>query len=88
MPQTVNNYDDARWHLDKRVPIALIITIAVQTAGIVWWASSLSERVNTLERRADASAPQGDRLTRVEVKIENVQEGIARIERLIRKETK
>lgn len=38
------------WHLDKRVPIALIVTIAAQTMGIVWWASSLDHRVRTVER--------------------------------------
>jgi hypothetical protein len=78
--------DDEQWHLDKRVPLALILTIVIQTAGLVWWASSLSERVNSLERRADASAPQGDRLTRVEVKLEGVQLGIDEIKRLIRRE--
>lgn len=78
--------DDRHWHLDKRVPIALIFTIIVQTAGLVWWASSLTERVNTLERRADASAPQAERITRLEVNIEVVKEGIVEIKRLIRRE--
>jgi hypothetical protein len=78
--------EDKHWTVDRRVPLALIVTIAVQTAGIVWWASSVSERVNTLEKRAEQSAPQADRLTRVEVKIESVQEGIQEIKRLIRRE--
>lgn len=78
--------DETKWHLDKRVPLALILTIVIQTAGLVWWASSLSERVNSLEKSRDATAPQGDRLTRVEVKLENVQSGIDEIKRLIRKE--
>lgn len=75
--------DDARWHLDKRVPIALIVTIAVQTAGIVWWAAQATERIASLERRVEVSAPQADRLTRVEVKLETVTEGITEIKRLI-----
>ena len=79
-------YDNKHWHLDKRVPLALIVTIVVQTAGLVWWASSLSERVNSLERTREATAPQADRLTRVEVKLEVMQQGIERIERLIRKD--
>ena len=78
--------DDRHWHLDKRVPLALILTIIIQTAALVWWASSLSERVNSLERTRDATAPQADRLTRVEVKVESIQAGVDRIERLIRKE--
>ncbi|MBX9596137.1 MAG: hypothetical protein K2X46_17360 [Roseomonas sp.] len=41
------NPDDREpWHLDKRVPIALILAVAVQTAGMVWWAGQLSARVD------------------------------------------
>jgi hypothetical protein len=69
-----------------RVPLALIMTIIIQSAGLVWWASSVSERVNSLERTREATAPQADRLTRVEVKLEGVQSGIDEIKRLIRRE--
>jgi hypothetical protein len=33
------------WHLDKRVPITLILALLIQTAGMVWWAATLSTRV-------------------------------------------
>lgn len=37
------------WHFDRRIPLALIVTIvamlAGQTIGIVWWASSVNQRV-------------------------------------------
>lgn len=74
---------DPRWHLDKRVPIALLLAILAQTGTGFWWAATISERINNLEKRAESSAPQGDRLTRVEVKLEVVQEGISEIKRLI-----
>lgn len=74
---------DARWHLDKRVPIALLLAILVQTGGGFWWAATTSERINSLEKRADAVAPQSERLTRVEVKLEGVQDGITEIKRLL-----
>lgn len=35
-----------QWHLDKRVPIALIFAIMVQSASAIWWAASMSERMN------------------------------------------
>ena len=41
--------DQSRWHLDKRVPIALILTIAMQTIGLVWYVSKLDSRVEALE---------------------------------------
>jgi hypothetical protein len=77
---------DAAWHLDKKVPIALIFAILLQTGGIVWWGASASERLNTLERRVEMTAPQGDRLTRVEVKVDNALDGIAEIKSILRRE--
>ena len=77
--------DTSYWHLDKRVPIAMIVAICLQTGGLVWWASNISERVNALERSRDSTAPQGDRLTRVEVKPEGVQSGIEEIKHILNK---
>lgn len=78
---------DGEWHLDKRVPIAMILTILMQTGTFVWFAARLDQRVEALERsetRLTTTAPvQADRLTRVEVKLEGVQEGIVEIKRLI-----
>lgn len=74
---------DTQWHLDKRVPLALIAALLLQTFGAAWWASSISARVESLERRVDAAAPLSDRMTRVEVKLETVQTGIEEIKRLI-----
>lgn len=77
---------DTAWHLDKKVPIALIMTLLVQTGGIVWWGATTSERLNTLERKADQAATQPERLTRVETKLESVQDGILEIKSILRKE--
>lgn len=81
--------DDGAWHLDKKVPLALIFTILAQTAMAFWWASSVNERVAILERGANVAAtaagPQESRLTRVEVKIENIQAGVDEIKALIRR---
>lgn len=37
------------WLLDRKVPIALIVTIVVQTVAVVWWASGIHHRVATVE---------------------------------------
>lgn len=74
---------DRHWHLDRKVPLAMMLTIAFQTGFFIWWAAQLSERVNTLERGATLYQPQGDRLTRMEVKIEGVERIMLRLERLI-----
>lgn len=77
---------DSAWHLDKKVPIALIAAIAIQTGSMVWWAASASERLNVLERRAEQVAPQAERLARVETKLESVQDGISEIKSILRRE--
>ena len=80
---------DKRWHIDKRVPLAMLLAIAIQSAGLIWWLSSLGERVNTLERNAASSSaiamPQSDRLTRVEVKLDSLKEGLLELKDLIRR---
>jgi len=72
------------WQVDRRIPLALIITIVLQTGGIVWWASGLTYRVEQLERQAADAKPQADRLTRVEVRLDNVVDGISEIKALLR----
>lgn len=83
MPDDTNAM--THWHLDKRVPIALIFAMCVQTAGIAWWGATTSERLANLERRVEATSPQADRLTRVEVKLDNIADAIADIKATIRK---
>ncbi len=83
-----NRPDDRHWHLDKRVPVALIITILLQTVAAVWWAASLSARVDVLERDwarfatvAARLRVQEDRQTRADVRLQSLTARLERIER-------
>lgn len=40
---------DEPWHLDKRVPVALIVTLLGQFAFGVWWASQADSRMTASE---------------------------------------
>ena len=33
------------WHVGKEVPIATIVVLLLQTAGVVWWAASINAEV-------------------------------------------
>ena len=44
----------SQWNLDKRVPLALILALMLQTSGAVWWASAQSTRTENTERRVQA----------------------------------
>lgn len=43
-----------QWHLDKKVPVAIILTIALQSLAAVWWASSINSTV--AQQQADITA--------------------------------
>jgi hypothetical protein len=83
--------DEGSWSVDRKVPLALIATIVggglLHTCTLVWWGSGIDQRVGTLERVAERTAPQADRLTRVEEKIQYIQSGVDEIKALIRQQT-
>ena len=68
------------WHLDRRVPLALIVTLLLQTAGMVWWAANLSARVVELERKQAKMEARGDRITRLEANQVHISSTLTRIE--------
>lgn len=94
MVKRSHSEDDAAWHLDKRFPVALIVTLVVtfgtQTWVASWWASKTDSRIEYLENQAKQqmpqSASQGDRLTRLEVKLETALDNLGEIKSILRKE--
>lgn len=90
-PETVIDQSDSRWHWDKKVPIALIATfvlsMAVQGLTAAWWASKADSRIEFLEKAHATAGPQtanqGERLTRVEEKLEGVKAGIIDIKTIL-----
>ena len=46
---------NGEWHLNKSVPIALIFAIFIQTAGAIWWASTINAKVDELDRSISQS---------------------------------
>ena len=41
--------NSSSWHLDKRIPITLVIMILGQTGAAFWWASNMNARMVHLE---------------------------------------
>jgi hypothetical protein len=71
------------WHLDKRVNVAMIGSFLVQTAAIAWWAAGVSQRIIELEKRADISAPQAERIIRLEEKVGVIHDDVNEVKRLV-----
>ena len=71
---------DQGWHLDKRVPIALILAILIQTGGALVWAGAASERLNHLEDQATERRSLAERTARLEEQSRQMQALLLRIE--------
>jgi hypothetical protein len=78
---------NGRWHVERGIPLALIITIvcggAVHTATFAWAASNLWTRVAELERQMQVAAPQFERIIRVETKVDAINGSLAEIKGLV-----
>lgn len=44
---------DSGWHLDKRVPISIIITVMLQFMFALWYVNRIESRVTQLEREVE-----------------------------------
>lgn len=69
------------WHLSKSVPVTLVFAIAVQTAGFIWYMSSLDKSVETNAREI---ARQEVRLMAVESSVQTLEITMARIDENIK----
>ena len=54
------------WHLDKRVPITLVVVIGLQTSAAVWWAASMDARLTNVEVTLAVRGPVIDRFIKTE----------------------
>lgn len=72
------------WSLDKRVPLALIVTIVIQTASVIWFAAALWQQVQAQGARIDAIEGM-----KVEMRLVRLEEAFANLKpQLDRMETK
>lgn len=73
----------SHWTVDRRIPFALVLTIALQTATLIIWGTTLTNRVTALEEKDKQEAPRHDQFIELRVEFRQVQENIAEIKRLI-----
>ena len=66
--------------LDMKIPLALIVTVVVQTGGALLWAGGEAQRVTEVERRLDKQQGVSERLARLEAEAESTGAALARIE--------
>lgn len=65
----------------KKIPVALIAALLVQTLGGLVWAGGAAARIATLEQRVAEQRLVAERLARLEAQGEAVRAAVERIER-------
>lgn len=63
-----------RFQLDKKIPIATLILIAIYTASAIWYASSLNSRVGAIETKQQNGINSFERLIKLETNQDNLKE--------------
>lgn len=78
------------WHLDKKVPIGLIIGFIVQTIVLTAWGTAkfegLDNRVQNLEKSDDGQKNHENRITILEQKFDYIRTDLAEIKTLLRRQ--
>ena len=73
------------WHLDRRVPIALIFTLLLQIFSFGWIASEMNSDINTNRRDLDRTVVQLERLqvesNQQAIQLGRIEEGIKNMDR-------
>jgi len=60
--------------------IALSLTLLVHLAGTIWWAATLTKRVEHIERWIASNEYTGERLAALEGKMQAISASLERIE--------
>jgi hypothetical protein len=49
--ETAHGEDRPHWTIDRRVPVGIIVSMALQLCGVVWWARGQAADVDMLRER-------------------------------------
>jgi len=74
------NQDDAALTLDRRLPLAMVGAVLIQTFGALIWAGSTSARIAQVESQAARVQELAERAARVEEQTSLMRASLARIE--------
>lgn len=77
--------NDSQWHLDKKVPLAMIMAFVIQSVTFIWigatWKQSIDSRIDILERSDAERKPQEARLIRLEERLINMADLLNKIDK-------
>lgn len=59
--------------------IAILVTIIVQTSGMIWWASNVTTRIKHLEQQNSTNGDIGARISSLEVSVKSLSITLDRV---------
>ncbi len=68
------------WRIDRHVPVALVITILLQTGAALLWSGAAAERLSALELRSGRTDEVVERTARLEEQSNAMRASLVRIE--------
>jgi len=72
------------WAIERKIPIALLTALAIQTGVWIWQSAAAWARLEQLEKKVEAMAPQGERIVRVETKTDLLIAALAELKDILR----
>ena len=66
--------------LDHTISIGIIVTVAVQSAGVLIWGGPAESRLKALEKISANTLPVAERLVRLEEQMNMARQSLERIE--------
>jgi hypothetical protein len=65
-----------RWMLDRRIPITVVMTVCIQVAATLVWATSLDARVSSVEQKTLSAHETREKLARIEERLDYMKQDI------------
>jgi len=78
---------EEHWKIDKRVPFALIVTMLLQVAGALIWATQLDARVGNVEQQMVSDSSLSEKFARLDERLEGMKQNMDGIKRQLDKLT-
>ena len=72
--------ENSGWRIDRHVPVALVLTILLQTGAALMWSGAAAERLSALERRTSRTDEVVERTARLEEQAKDMRAALTRIE--------
>ena len=72
--------EQSGWRIDRHVPVALVLTIILQTGAALMWSGAAAERLTALETRSARTDEIIERTARLEEQSLAMRASLTRIE--------